>query len=106
MKILGGFEGRISTQGNLVVASEGILKADVEAGTITIEGEINGNVAAKDMIELKQSAKLQGDIRCERLVVVDGAKFVGHCNVGGNDMEQTAAETKATQPSPDAADRA
>jgi len=82
VKILGGFEGRISTKGQLVVASEGKIQADIEAGTITVEGEINGNVAASELIELKNTARLQGDIRCERLIVVDGANFVGHCNVG------------------------
>ena len=81
VKILGVFEGSVSTTGNLVVASEGNLQADVEAGTITVEGQISGNVAARDLVELKKTARLQGDLRCERLVVDDGARFVGHCHV-------------------------
>src|SRR5512137_2085656 len=70
VKILGGFEGRIATKGNLVVAPNGMVQADVEAGTITVEGELNGNVAAQDLVELKNTARLQGDLRCERLVVI------------------------------------
>jgi len=95
VKILGSFEGRISTKGNLVVASEGAIQADVEAGTITVEGEINGNVAAQDLVELKNSARLQGDLRCERLIVVDGAHFIGHCNVGGDAVDKTAPPKKS-----------
>ncbi len=83
VKVLGSFEGRIDTKGDLLVASGGMLQADVEAGNIVIEGELNGNVAAKDMVELKESARLQGDLRCERLIVTEGARFVGHCSVGG-----------------------
>jgi len=86
VKILGGFEGQINSAGSLVVASGGMLQADVEAGTITVEGEISGNVAAKDLVELKSTARLQGDLRCERLIVVDGARFIGHCNVGDGVM--------------------
>ena len=99
VKVIGGFEGKIATKGNLMIAQEGVLKADVEAGTITVEGELNGNVAATDLIELKQSARLQGDLRCERLVVVDGARFVGHCNVGSNNSNTAAkpiAQTNTT----------
>lgn len=98
VKILGSFEGRISTKGNLVVASEGSIQADVEAGTITVEGEINGNISAQDLVELKNSARLQGDLRCERLIVVDGAHFVGHCNVGSDAAAPKKAPVQAPQP--------
>jgi cytoskeletal protein CcmA (bactofilin family) len=91
VKILGRFEGRVTTKGDLFVAAEGVLQADVEAGTISVEGEINGNIAAQDLIELKNTARLQGDLRCERLVVVDGASFVGHCSVGNGAAEKTPA---------------
>lgn len=100
VKILGSFEGRISTKGNLVVAAEGAIQADVEAGTITVEGEINGNISAEDLVELKNSARLQGDLRCERLIVVDGAHFVGHCNVGSDASSEAAAPKKAPVQAP------
>ena len=105
VKILGSFEGRISTKGNLVVASEGSIQADVEAGTITVEGEINGNISAEDLVELKNSARLQGDLRCERLIVVDGAHFIGHCNVGGEAAGKTEPSKKAPVQTPQPAHR-
>jgi len=94
VKILGRFEGRIDTKGNLVVAPEGVLQADVETGTISVEGEIKGNVSAQDLVELKSTARLQGDLRCERLIVVDGARFVGHCNVGNGAADKPASVKK------------
>jgi cytoskeletal protein CcmA (bactofilin family) len=82
VRVLGQFEGQISTKGTLQIANGAMVQADVEAGNVTVEGEIKGNMAASDLIELKDSAKIQGDIRCERLVVTEGASFVGHCHVG------------------------
>jgi len=102
VKILGNFEGRISTKGNLIVAQEGVIQADIEAGTVTVEGQISGNVAANELVELKSTARLQGDLRCERLIVTDGASFIGHCNVGNgaaNDKPQ-AEPRKPTVPKP------
>ncbi len=90
VKVFGGFEGQINTKGNLVVASEGSIQADVEAGSITVEGELKGNIAAQDIVELKSTARLQGDLSCQRLVVVDGASFVGHCSVGNGVADQVA----------------
>jgi cytoskeletal protein CcmA (bactofilin family) len=101
VKIMGGFEGRITTAGVLVVAPEGMIQADVEAGTVTVEGEISGNVSAKDLVELKNTAKLHGDLQCERLIVIDGARFTGHCNVGNGATSQpgkAAAAKPVTKP--------
>jgi len=107
VKILGSFEGRIATKGNLLVASEGTIQADIEAGTVIVEGEINGNVAAEDLVELKESARLQGDLRCERLIVVDGASFIGHCNVGkaGNNKTTPAGPPTSITPKMSPPDR-
>ena len=87
-KILGDFEGSISSTGDLVIASQGAIQADIEAGNITIEGELHGNIAAQDLVELKETARLEGDLRCTRLIVGDGARFVGHCNVGNGSNER------------------
>ena len=93
VKVLGSFEGRIITNGSLEVAVGGKIQADIEAGNINVEGDIHGNIAASDSIELKKTARLRGDIRCERLTVVDGAAFVGHCEVGNGVGEKLADET-------------
>ena len=82
VKVLGSFEGQIITKGTLDIAAGANVQADVEAGNVIIEGDIKGNLAATDLIELKNTAKIQGDIRCGRLVVVEGANFIGHCHVG------------------------
>ncbi len=104
VKIMGGFEGRILTKGSLVVSEQGVINADIEAGSIVVEGEISGNVAANDLVELKDTARLQGDLTCGRLIVTDGARFVGHCNVGGNGqarLPQLGQEAVTSEEEPD-----
>ena len=89
VRVLGQFEGQISTKGTLEIADGAMVQADVEAGNVTVEGEIKGNLAATDLIELKDSARIQGDIRCARLVVTEGASFVGHCHVGNGAVKSS-----------------
>lgn len=98
VRVLGSFEGQINTTGALHVAADGKLQADVAAGTITVEGEIRGNVAAQDVVELKNTARLQGDLRCGRLIVVDGAQFTGHCSVGEGAGTQAASRSERPRP--------
>ncbi len=82
LRLNGKFEGKINTAGRLHVSKEAKLQADVEAGAIVVEGEVTGNLVANDRIELKQSARYEGDLRASKLVVDEGAVFSGHVTVG------------------------
>lgn len=82
LRLQGRLEGRITTAGKLHVAKEAKMSADVEAGTIVVEGEVRGNLVATDRIELKSSARYEGDLTASKLVVEEGAVFSGHVSVG------------------------
>src|SRR5215207_358568 len=82
LRLMGKFEGKINTPGKLHIAREARMQADVDGGAIVVEGEVKGNLTANDRIELKQSARLEGDIRATKLTVDEGAVFSGHVTVG------------------------
>jgi cytoskeletal protein CcmA (bactofilin family) len=88
MRLMGRFEGKINTPGRLHVAKEAKMSADVEAGAIIVEGEVQGNLSANDRIELKASARYEGDLRTTKLVVDEGAIFSGHVNVGPDGQQK------------------
>ena len=52
------------------------------AGAIVVEGDVKGNLSANERIELKASARYEGDLRASKLVVEEGAVFTGHVSVG------------------------
>jgi|SRR6185503_19810315 len=82
MRLQGRFEGKVNTPGRLHIAKEAKMQADVDAAAIIIEGEMHGNLSASERIELKQSARYEGDLRTTKLVVDEGAVFNGHVTVG------------------------
>jgi cytoskeletal protein CcmA (bactofilin family) len=81
-RLLGSFEGRIAAKGEFQIADSAICKAAVEAGKITIDGQLEGNITARDRVELSSKARVKGDLIATKLVVADGASFVGHVTVG------------------------
>jgi cytoskeletal protein CcmA (bactofilin family) len=91
MRLHGKLEGKISTPGRLHIAKEAKMQADVEAGAITVEGDVAGNLNAGDRVELKQSARYEGDLRASRLVVDEGAILVGHVTVGPDAVKNKPA---------------
>lgn len=94
MRLMGRFEGKMSTPGRVHIAKEAKMSADVDAGAIIIEGEVQGNLSANDRIELKQTARYEGDLRASKLVVDEGAVFNGHVSVGPD------GQAKRPQPGP------
>jgi cytoskeletal protein CcmA (bactofilin family) len=81
-KILGSFEGTIAAKGELQIAESAKCKAAVEAGKVLVDGSVEGNLTARDRVELTAKARVKGDLVTTRLVVAEGASFVGHCTVG------------------------
>ncbi|HEX5137941.1 MAG TPA: polymer-forming cytoskeletal protein [Planctomycetota bacterium] len=82
VRVDGRIEGKVSTKGHLAVSQGGHLQADVEAGSIIVEGDVKGNLVAGDRVELRKSARLKGDVTASKLLVAEGAAFVGHCSIG------------------------
>jgi len=98
VRLLGSFEGAISTKGRLHVASGAALSAEVHAGEIQVEGDVTGNLNASGKVHLKSTAKLEGDLRTARLEVAEVAVFVGNCVVG----PQNGPQEKGAPPPPTA----
>lgn len=84
VKILGKFEGEISSDGQLLVAEGATLTGDVKAGTIRVDGQVKGNLSASTKVQLSASARVEGDLQTQRLEVAEGAVLVGRCAIGVN----------------------
>jgi cytoskeletal protein CcmA (bactofilin family) len=74
----GRIEGTIDLQKNhITVGTEGKLKAEIHGRSVTIEGEIEGNVRAEEQIVLRPTAIVKGNIVSPRVTLEDGANFKG-----------------------------
>lgn len=77
VRIDGSFEGEIYADGDVVIGEKGFVKATLVAKTILIAGKIEGNIEARERIELVATGRLIGDIKTPNLVIADGAIFIG-----------------------------
>ncbi len=76
--IEGRVQGKIQLSQNVVtVGAKGRVSAGVHARVISIEGEVDGNLVAEELIMLKKSARVRGDLVAPRVVIEDGARFKG-----------------------------
>lgn len=98
-RILGTFEGRITSKGELQIAEGATCKATIEVGRLYLEGTVEGDVTARERLELSAKAKLKGNVVSPRLTVAEGATVIGHVTVGegtskADQPEASSVETK------------
>jgi cytoskeletal protein CcmA (bactofilin family) len=75
--ILGTVKGRIALKESLYVESSGVIEADIDTANVEVSGQVTGNIAASEKVELKADCKVVGDIRSPRILIADGAAFKG-----------------------------
>jgi cytoskeletal protein CcmA (bactofilin family) len=78
----GRAEGELRVSGNIEVASGAKVKALLEASNVTIKGDVEGSLNARDKLVLGKNAKLSGDVTVRRLQIEDGASLNGHVRMG------------------------
>ena len=86
----GKLEGEIQTDGVLNLGDSATINGNINAQSVVVRGKINGNIYAKEKIEIKAKAELFGDIRATKLVVEEGVTFVGKTEVNPNKVTPTA----------------
>lgn len=85
--INGKFKGEIFSDGSLIVGEGGYVEGKIEIGGIQIQGEVRGNIIAKEKIEIVAPAIVQGDISAPSLIIKEGAIFEGNCSMGRQDRK-------------------
>ncbi len=77
----GRIEGTITLGNHLTIEKSGVVEADVEVEDLTINGELNGDMAAHASVTINADAKVVGNIRAPRVIIEDGARFKGNIDM-------------------------
>ena len=81
--IQGQIEGTVTLkQHNVVVGPEGKVRAGIHGRSVTIEGNVVGDLQGDEQVILKASATVEGNIQAPRVTLEDGAKFRGGIDMG------------------------
>lgn len=81
--IKGCVEGQLSlTGGNLTVAKEGRIKADLQARVIQVDGFVDGLLRGEEQILLSETGHVRGKLIAPRVILKEGSNFKGTVDMG------------------------
>jgi len=93
LSVDGKVEGEISsTNGMLIVGQNAELRGEIKTKSVTVYGRVHGNITVDERCELKANAQLHGDLKAARLVIEEGATYVGKSEVTPNKVTQMKPE--------------
>ncbi len=82
IRVDGILKGTVNTSGKVVLGKEGIIEGDVSCNNADIAGIVNAKITVTQLLLLKSTAKLNGDIVTNKLSIEPGASFTGSCSMG------------------------
>ncbi|MGQ9621000.1 MAG: bactofilin family protein [Bacteroidales bacterium] len=88
IRIDGSLTGNLITRGKVVIGPTGKIKGEVTCKNSEISGVIEGKITVNQLLNLKSSSKILGDIVTSKLAIEPGARFTGTCKM--NETEENA----------------
>ncbi len=82
IRIDGKLFGNLKSEGKVVVGENGLVEGNVECAQATISGSMKVNIKVNELLSLKSTANLVGEIVTNKLQIEPGANFSGSCKMG------------------------
>lgn len=86
IRIDGTLTGNLNTKGKVVIGPTGKVKGEVICKNSEVAGLIEGRIIVGQLLNLKSSSKINGDIITSKLSIEPGALFTGNCKMSDTDI--------------------
>lgn len=86
LRIDGTLIGNLTVKGKVVVGETGKIKGEISCKNSDISGTVEGKVTVQELLSIKSSAKINGDLYVGKLAIEPGSKFTGYCDMGTTDQ--------------------
>ncbi len=83
--IYGKINGDVETEGSITIAPGAIITGQLNANLLQIGGRVKGDIHASGKAILGEKSHLEGDIVASNLIIKEGARFEGKCDMSKKD---------------------
>lgn len=94
IRIDGTLTGNLNTKGKVVIGPSGKVNGEVICKNSEVSGNVEGRIIVNQLLILKASSRITGDIATSKLSIEPGAIFSGNCKMSDNDNNGGAGSAK------------
>ena len=94
LRVDGVIEGCVNADW-VILSETALVKGDIAAQKIIVGGKVEGNLRAKELVEIQSKGKVLGEIFTNKLSVIEGAEFNGQIQMKSEESKIIDFEAKA-----------
>ncbi len=98
IRIEGTLTGSLNIKGKVVIGPTGKVNGEVVCKNSEVSGIVEGKISVSQLLNLKSSSTIIGDIDTSKLSIEPGAKFTGNCKMTENDENGPTKASKGKEP--------
>ncbi len=87
IRIDGNLKGILDCKGRVIIGPKGSIDGEVTCQNAVIEGKFSGTLRVKELLNVKESAVIDGDVQTNKLMVQPGAIYNVSCSMGGQTLK-------------------
>jgi cytoskeletal protein CcmA (bactofilin family) len=98
--VVGNIHSEPGTGSVLIINQQATVKGDIVSDSVLISGRVEGNVHARERVEIFRSGLLKGDIHTGDIMIEGGAEFQGYCHMadGASNGQRQPSGSKEAPP--------
>ena len=97
IQIDGKIKGDIGCGHDIALGKSGAITGNIAVNSIVMEGAVTGNITARDRIELKATASINGDVKAKRFSAEEGVTLAGKIEITPGAADEAASAAKAEE---------
>ena len=100
IRIDGVLVGKLDCKGRVIIGPQGKIEGDINCINAIIEGTFSGNIHVKELLTVKETGVVSGDIVTDKLMVQTGALFNVSCSMGGQKLKSLVHKEQTPKVAP------
>ena len=99
-RIDGSLVGSIHSKGKVIIGTTGKVDGEIICQSADISGEVKAQVTVAELLSLKATSKISGDVTTNKLAIESGAKFSGSCSMDNKEVRKDKFSSPTDKPGP------
>ncbi len=84
IRVDGTIKGKLFCDAKVIIGPTGYVEGEIKCKNAVIEGRFNGMLQVSELLNVRESATVEGEVSTNKLIVQSGATFNVNCNMGGS----------------------
>ncbi len=99
IRVDGTIKGALNCKAKVIIGPTGAVEGDIKCENAVIEGRFDGNLQVTDLLNVRETAQVSGDVKTNKLIVQSGAIFNVSCKMGSQMSNNGSFDSvKASKP--------